>query len=298
MASRDEYSMPFHPACFDIFTRLSRQNFNGQVDLNGLMGWFYLEHSYDQYHPDVKRSSSQWWHHTAGNEYLAANPLSAQGLDIILKSALTAESDFSTQFGAFAVPEIFPTEAEDIFKTLPEELRLEVVSYLASKDIASLRLSSRIFRQLPIHLWHRLLREEMPWLWEVWTMDEPYKWAIVPFTQIQKDRTEEDAVKEKLEMIFAIIREELPELMDKFKEGGNALLTSRPDIVSSIHRNTMKAMIWKLPPTKTNWYKLYTCITRHWSDLKGLQNRARIWKDVEEIIIRIKSYRHEGQILD
>ena len=63
----------------------------------------------------------------------------------------------------------------DIFFKLPQELIHEIVGHFGSKDIASLRLASRAFTHLPIFLWHRLVVEEMPWLYEAWsTTVTPY----------------------------------------------------------------------------------------------------------------------------
>ena len=93
---------------------------------------------------------------------------------------------------------------------------------LSSKDIANLRLVSRAFRQLPKLLFMKLLREDMPWLWEV----EDY-------------------------------------------DAGN-----------------------------TNWFSLYQMVKGCWLNIKGLKNRQRIWKDVEEVVRRIKVCRENGQIVD
>jgi hypothetical protein len=296
--------MPFHPACFDIFARLSRRHFAGKVDVDGLMSWYILEHSYDDvysfpHHPDVKKSSLQWWEYNSGHEYLAANPLFVPTLEEILGSVVETDPNFSTQLKAYAMYEKFTTGSiGDIFNTLPEELKFEVLGYLPSKDIANLRLASRKFRQLPILLWRKLLREEMPWLWEVGTTDEPFKWATVSYDHLQHDKAERDAVQTEIAAIHTIIREELPELLDAWKEGERALIASRPDIVLESYETALKSRIWSLPATQTNWFELYTRITRQWSELKGLQNRARIWKDVEEIISRIQKYRDEGKIVD
>ena len=51
-----------------------------------------------------------------------------------------------------------------------------------------------------------------------------------------------------------------------------------------------------LPVGETDWHELY-CMTKHcWLGLKGLQNRKRIWKDIEEIMGKIAKYREEGKI--
>ena len=48
----------------------------------------------------------------------------------------------------------------------------------------------------------------------------------------------------------------------------------------------------------TDWWRLYRMVKFCWSELKGLRNRRRIWKDVEEIVRRIGVYRREGAIVD
>ena len=51
-----------------------------------------------------------------------------------------------------------------------------------------------------------------------------------------------------------------------------------------------------MPIAETDWHDLY-CMTKFcWLGMKGLQNRRRIWKDVEEIVRRIERYRSEGKI--
>ena len=51
-----------------------------------------------------------------------------------------------------------------------------------------------------------------------------------------------------------------------------------------------------LPVAETDWYHLYRMLKFCWGNLKGLQNRKRIWKDVEEVVRRIGKYRNEGKI--
>jgi hypothetical protein len=55
----------------------------------------------------------------------------------------------------------------DTFSVLPTELKDMVLSHLSSKDIGNLRLASRTFRQLPNRLFFRLIRDELPWFWEI-----------------------------------------------------------------------------------------------------------------------------------
>jgi len=65
-------------------------------------------------------------------------------------------------------------KSHDPFNNLPEELRRLIIAQLPSHDIASLRLSSRSFRELSKSLFKRLLQEEMPWFWEIEDVEEAY----------------------------------------------------------------------------------------------------------------------------
>ena len=46
----------------------------------------------------------------------------------------------------------------------------------------------------------------------------------------------------------------------------------------------------------TDWHQLYCKVKFCWKNLKGLQNRKRIWRDVEEIVKRVQKYRSQGKI--
>lgn len=43
-----------------------------------------------------------------------------------------------------------------------------IIGFLGSIDITSLRAASRAFTHFPNSVGYRLIREEMPWLWEAW----------------------------------------------------------------------------------------------------------------------------------
>jgi hypothetical protein len=312
--------MPFHPTCFDIFSRLSRLHF-GRIDVNGLMAWYDLEAGGGRtsrsslHHEDVKKSSEQWWSHITELNYLAANPLFVPGLVPLLNSAISEGPHFNTQDGAFSLPyvsgnhhqasaNIHPASfvpAEDTFRLLPQELKMEVLSYLGSKDIASLRLSTRSFRQLPISLWRRLIHEEMPWLWETWSNQEaPYIWATITPAKLKQEATARKDIEEECMRYRSIIHQENPEILDMWTSAERAFLAARPDPLVEAQEVALSELNLKtpFPLAKMNWYRLYTDITRHWKQLKGLKNRARIWEDVEETIGRIRRYRDEGRIVD
>lgn len=53
----------------------------------------------------------------------------------------------------------------------------------------------------------------------------------------------------------------------------------------------------RMDPGKTDWKKLYENL-KVWQNMKGLQNRKRIWKDVTEIVDQIEEYRKQDKIAD
>lgn len=67
-----------------------------------------------------------------------------------------------------------------------------------------------------------------------------------------------------------------------------------PDIL--FRRLLLEDMPWMweaedLPRGRVHWHKLYCTVKFGWVGLKGIRNRVRIWKDVEEIVSRIEKHR-------
>ena len=50
-----------------------------------------------------------------------------------------------------------------------------------------------------------------------------------------------------------------------------------------------------LDVARINWYECYCAFKSGCRDLKGLRNRKRIWRGVEELMRRIQVYRSEGK---
>ncbi|KAJ4300680.1 hypothetical protein N0V90_002768 [Kalmusia sp. IMI 367209] len=291
----DNYTaIPFHPTCFDIFTRLSRQRF-GYINFEALGMYCFAEGDYDivinvSSDENVRNSSQQWWSHDAGCEYLAANPLFIPRLTPILRDAIQHDTEFDPQTGAFDVP---PYRGEgDLFNSLPLELRLQTLSYLSSRDIANLRLASRTFRQLPVLLWRDLLLAEMPYLWEVWSDDEPYIWATVTHDAVMEHENQESEIQTRLNDTRNIIKEEYPKIIDEWEVEVKGILSKRQGFLEAGRADALRKMVTGLPVANTNWYKLYAEITKNWADLKGLKNRKRIWMDVGGIVEKLDKYTH------
>ncbi|KXT02359.1 hypothetical protein AC578_185 [Pseudocercospora eumusae] len=263
-------SMPFHPWCLEVFKRASHVR-SGKFDHEGLIGWWEHDGEYDTWHSfpradDVAaRQQQREWEHKRGTEHLAANPLFMPGLPPILRSVvLPSVEDVPRSTGVFNLPSNARLEPspDDPFGKLPQELILIILSNLPSVDLANLRLASRALRQLPGSVFQDLVWREMPWLWEAWTdaSTTPYSiWVARRDDQgIATTRTAEDD---------GIPRENVP----------------IPD---------------QLPQHNTDWFKLFCTLTRaiKSGELKGLQNRRRIWTDCQEALRRIEDYREHGEI--
>jgi hypothetical protein len=294
--------MPFHPTCFEIFQRASKLDLS-QVDVQGLMHSYNVEFDrprwgYDVSNDDaVYRGLDQMWCHNQGDEFLAANPVFIPVLERILHSSVHEEASFSPQGGAFLVLEAdwdgSSTSSSDPFMKMPQEIRDNIVECLSSREIAQLRLSSRAFRQLRISLWYSLLRKEMPWLWEIWSDDKPSFWSWASINDLMAEKYLKPKLDEELQSYRSVIKDEIPEIYEDWCASEPAF-----DEWAVTSKSQYEALTWfKLPRSQTNWYELYRGITVHWKELKGLQNRRRIWKRIQEIIGLIKGYRAEGQLV-
>ncbi|MCJ1421091.1 hypothetical protein MMC32_007453 [Xylographa parallela] len=243
----DTIALPFHPACFEIFKRVSQRRL-GSIDVEGLWYWRALEGTYEAFFINFPRDFAvktvyervptvydPFWQHEPGSEFLAANPVEIPGFSALLNDPMCymgfeqpSQFVFQRHSQKLKNPSVTnhgtplwsnSLHSADPFTKFPAELSDMVLACLSSKDIANLRLASSVFRQLPTILFRRLLLEDMPWFWEA--QDMPV---------------------------------------------GNA-----------------------------SWYDVYRKAKFCWL-FKGLQNRKRIWKDVEEIVRRIRRYRQEGKV--
>ncbi|KAI9043026.1 F-box protein [Aspergillus affinis] len=254
----DDYNQPsFHPSCFAIFMKLSRLRF-GHVEIDGLMEYFAALASVgheipdELCDPDAAAGMDQWWDHNRGAEWLAANPFYVPRLREIFKQAMDTEPSFSQQDSVFKAGPL-DSGSEDTnepFARLPPELRNMILDSLDPKDIASLRLASRTFYDLPASLFHSLIKKEMPWLWEVWDNEPPFFWATVNESDIRANG-----------------------IMDGSSNEESRVIGHNIDVQEHLRQ-------WTLPKplvSTTNWYIIYRDIKKHWTDLKGLRNRRRIW---------------------
>ncbi|KAE8416005.1 hypothetical protein BDV36DRAFT_310532 [Aspergillus pseudocaelatus] len=241
----DLYGMPFHPWCFDIYSQFSYEEF----PMFPRVG-------------DVTDAQQELWFHTVGHEYLAANPDYIPKLPAILLATIKEDENFSPHNGAFDLSQVTERHAisvvpvqdsTDPFLSWPYDIQLMMVDFLGSRDIASLRLASRVFRQLPVSLW----------LWEAWDENEcdhtPSIWTTITANDIKETFSTRELYNEVLE--------------EEYEKGELDPVVF--DIMAPPWSPTVPDQI-KLPRGKTNWYEVYSAITRNWDELKGLKNRRRI----------------------
>ncbi|KAF2666297.1 hypothetical protein BT63DRAFT_55500 [Microthyrium microscopicum] len=316
----EEVPLPFHPACLEIYRRVSQIRF-GEFNVDGLCQWRLLEcgHANEVYnaishsHPVLRRALSQEWHHRIGDEWLAANPLLIPSLHSTLEEATYESSDtFNPCDSAFSScregvePKSQATGHGDCFQGLPQEANLLIVEMLLSSDIAALRLVSRAFTHLPICLWKKLLKKEMPWLWEMRDYSPPYKWSAIAYSELKEDEERIKKAAEELRHLQHVYRqvfeEEMPEHWEQYCMD-HPWLTDDVDAEErvaneqSITRLGSSRSLFSLPQNRTNWYEVYTLIKRNWDDLKGLRNRERIWTVCETICDGIEKLTEKGKII-
>ena len=294
--------MPFHPTCFEIFTRASRKAF-GYVDINGLMKWRNLESDYETdsafpRHAAVQKGSEQSWHHEQGDEWLSANPVLIPGLEDLLLSSIqdvAVQADHAS--AGRNIHNVSAQFSEDPFEKLPREIADSILHFLDPLDVASLRLAS-LAQYLPISDWEAKLEDEMPWLWEIRDNEALSIWVEVSHHEIisavrKMEQAFEDFQSQQL-LYTAVIHEEMPEIWDAWLQD-NPWLNEKP---SSDWRMYLSPDSFALKSHRSlhqkdiNWCRVYYEIKKRWNEFKGLQNRQRIWVDIEEILNRITKYRN------
>jgi hypothetical protein len=262
----DNSGIPVHPTCFSIFKRLSLDRL-GRVDIDGLRQlWLqhgdYHPHRFDfmSEDPELANVNLQEYEHVIGTEYLASNPNHIVGLQELFDECSALDGDAKDNSMLFTVTRTEST-GSDPFSALPPELKLIILFHLDRKEVASLRHVSRSFQQLPQQYFHHLILTEMPWLWEVKCMESKYmNWhklwcalsaadggAGMDYTERQRD--------EYGERMAAALHEwgqqKIHDLQDKHAWDDHMAIFPKP---TQIH---------------------------------GLRNRRRIYKDIMEMLDRI-----------
>ncbi|KAH6876571.1 hypothetical protein B0T10DRAFT_497762 [Thelonectria olida] len=300
----DDYAMPFHPTCLEVFKRASLFRY-GVVDIDCLAQWWGLEATYDEFQGfprDDAISREQWWHHIRGDEWLAANPCLVPGLKSILSSAQYSNKDDEHREGVNLDAFTNATPSNDEFSRLPSEIRLMILMDLGSKDIANLRLASRTFRQLPGFLFHDLIMRETPWLYEAWSPLPLSFWATTTASELKKKDKADHAERERYRESLRVLQKEAREARQAGEPAGlhsDAIAAIEKQIAAIPYDSDSPRPTTSVPlldQSSTDWYRLLTALAQNRKSLPGLRNRRRIWKDCHEILDRVDKYRRQGKI--
>lgn len=260
---------PFHPHCLEVYRRVSGLR-RGTTDITDLAHWIMRQVDEVPDHPAVCHGKHQWWMYRRGDEFLAASPLHISSLSALLDSARRPQDSFDARASPFGTRSAVSEVSGDLFGRLPEELRDMIVAPLGSRDVANLRLASRSFRHLPYTLWHDLMKKEMPWIWEAWS-DRPY--PLMACATKQELIKHDEGMQDRLHKA-ADLQGEQRSIQEQ--------LLAREDVE---FRKPRPAQC--LDRLHTDWYYLYCQLRKEWKNIKGLQNRERIWKVVEFVSRRI-----------
>lgn len=264
--SWDDYPMtanwigiPVHSACWKIFEKVSKQKL-GRGDIDGFVALWARESCGNcglqnlRQEEAIRECRKQSWVHKRGTEYLAANPVDVPGFRLGMMGVYKEESPLGD--GAFCVEYdeyAKGMDDSDPFKRLPSEVKNVILAQLCSRDIASLRLASRCFRQLPKALFRRLIKDEMPWFWEIDDLK----------------RAEEEYLCNSFEENYGAEMLEVSGGID-------------PNVLAFVKARMERKCL------NTNWLQVYKQLKVMEKGVLGVRNRTRIWKVVEDIVERIE----------
>lgn len=292
--------MPFHPWCFDIFSRCSKLRL-GYLAIDGLTEYRKAKEGFTVYCNPTRKEKKEnpwsrgvYWEHRPGSEFSAANPLEVEYLEKILTGAVKAgrkarnlqrmESD-STDEQATATAMTAdashggPARRRNCLQGLPQDVRLKIIENLDMTDVKSLRLVSKGFEHQPDEVWCRMLREDMPWLfeaWDAWSFPEHTRSIWTWLTVGHLSYLENYAKRESPIEYGGLIKD----FLYPSNSRGRDQVRDRP----------IEKCQFRLPTDKDeiNWRIIYTSIKRYWYRLKGLRNRKRIWDLVDPMVHDMK----------
>jgi hypothetical protein len=271
----EQGDLVFHPHCLEMYKRVSALRLDSAevTHVPDFADWWTSDGMVNSppMHESVSVCGGQWFVHNPGSEFTVAQPLQILALTTIFEAAQRPDDFDAKELSPFGAKETTATNnSSDIFGKLPGELRDMVLTSLGSKDIANLRLASRTFRHLPVTLWRELLKKELPWIWEAWS-ERPY--PFMSCTTRPELEAHDRAVKDGTRAAQRLGDEEKTKQMELVARDNAAFREPR----AAQHLSRLR----------TDWHYLYCRLAREWKNIKGLQNRERIWKTIEYIVRRI-----------
>ncbi|KAL4770711.1 hypothetical protein BDW60DRAFT_223804 [Aspergillus nidulans var. acristatus] len=173
--SRKPVCFPFHWSCFQLLSRaINAGPDNKDLDkkvlfdvMSSINDYNRLELPYGDMH-----GADQDWVCIPGEEYTVKDPLadSAFQPSFLNEHCTLDDSDDSASSRSSQLRTKILT---DPFDTLPAELTSMVLSYLSGPSLFALLQASMAVRSQTQSqgFWQRKIREDMPWLWELFSQD-------------------------------------------------------------------------------------------------------------------------------
>lgn len=270
-----------------MYERMSVERF-GAVDLDGIRYLWAEEGDYDQrcenlsVSPDCDLVSEQFFECVRGTEYLAANPLQIPMLADLLQDCQKSERQSDSVFSSRSSN----SSSGDPFSKLPHELKTMMLFQLNRRDVANLHYASRSFGELPQQYFQRIVKTDMPWVWETKQMipanvDWHKLWCAL--SRADGGANEDEAHRQWLQdSNFALTRERyvLAGLSDdeRYKYpilqsmGDKDSLNEEQEVAIAEIASQRKAE-GKHRPKHTQ--------------IHGLRNRRRIYNDISKILDRL-----------
>lgn len=127
--------------------------------------------------------------------------------------------------------------------------------------------------------------------WEVWDTVLPSFWATTTVSTLSAEMRKKEEAERQRVASRKIIQQELPKIAEIWD-----IDHAKGDMSYAACGNEGMKETMVRPKDGTNWCRVYYEVKMNWKKLKGLHNRERIWRDIEEILRRIDKYRGEGSI--
>ena len=221
-----------------------------------------------------------------GTEYLAADPMNIPGLDELIKAGTEGRvSDIAIHLPRES------SQSQNVFSTLPIELRRLLAESLPRKSLANLRIASATFTELPQSYFHHLVKTEMPWVWEI--EDLPANEVNWYGLWCKLSAADGGSYEDEKKRVWA--RRQLRQLIDRVEAD---LERQGVDRESSEWHKLSKEGTEK---AKEEVMKVFRVLNRQgvWPDkrateLRGLRNRRRIYCDIETTLTRIQHLQARG----
>ena len=211
-----------------------------------------------------------------------ADPIDVPGLNKLLESCISLEGRDSDE--VFAASGL----VKEPFAALSPEVHLQILELLSRRDAANLRLASPCFRQLPQSYFHHLVQSEMPWVWEIESLQPRHidwyqLWCLLFAADGDGGMDEKEREwKSKLQRAKnGLVEIDLEQQGKMYLDEDYA--SCLEVAIERVNRETEAKIkegydsgIWS---TRIDVHKV----------LKGLRNRRRIYGDVQEILRRIEA---------